>query len=238
MQRLKACAFDGSSPRSHMIRVITGSRPGAFGLRISPVKRRLRNTAPSGAWSPIFSATWRKPSGVVIRPQSSPSPNLEVEIGKIASRSPLPISISFWSLTLMMTRLGPSARRPGASASSAISTRDGRNMSSFLLDFRLLSRGNCGRGRPLASEIPSRHPLTERGKGNVEEPNLEHGQERNRDELAVLNREPNEVGKIKREGHLGEGKKRFERHVLAGTPGLGLSLDPIFRGAGEVGFVI
>src|SRR6266478_4860728 len=65
MQRLKACAFETCSPRSQIMRVITGSRPGVSGRRISPVQRRLWKTAPNGAWSPIFCATCNNPSGVV-----------------------------------------------------------------------------------------------------------------------------------------------------------------------------
>src|SRR3954470_13521186 len=98
--------------------------------------------------------------------------------------------MSFWSLTLMITRLGPSARRAGARARSASATRQGRNMQRFLLEFRVLSRGNCGRRAFAPAEIQARHPLTEGRKRNVKEPDLEHRQEWNGDPLAVFDREP------------------------------------------------
>src|SRR5262249_17104821 len=85
MQRLKACAFWASSPANQMIRVVTGSRPGAFGRRISPVHRRLWKTAPTGALLPIFFATMREPRGVVIMPRKSPTPYLHVDTGQIAT---------------------------------------------------------------------------------------------------------------------------------------------------------
>src|SRR5205814_8829307 len=146
--------------------------------------------------------------------------------------------MSFWSFTLMMTRLGPSARSPGASARSAVSTRKMRNMPSFLLGFGPLSRGNCRRVRAFADAIPARTPSTEGGKRHVKEPDLEHGEERHRDPLAVLDGEPDEVGEVKRERHFGQGQKRFERHVFAGTPRLGFALDPVLRGAGKIRFMI
>src|SRR2546423_2919819 len=238
MQRLKACAFSGWRPFSQIIRVITGSRPGAFGWRISPVNRRLRKTAPTGAWSPVFSANWRKPSGVVMCPQASPMPNFEVEIGYVARRAPSAISMSFWSLTLMMTRLGPSARRSAAKAITAIATRASRrNMQRFLLEFRPLSRGNCGR-RAVAAKVQARHPLTKRAKRNVKKPDLEHREERHRDPLIVLDRKPKEVGKINRERHFREGEKGFERHVFAGAPRLGFAFDAVLGCARKIGFVI
>ena len=86
-----------------MMRVMIGSRPGAFGRRISPVIRRWWNTAPSGAWSPIFCATAIEPIGVVIRPNPSPRPNFEVETGYVVTFAPFCKSISFCSLTLTMT---------------------------------------------------------------------------------------------------------------------------------------
>src|SRR4051812_41478441 len=114
------------------------------------------------------------------------------------------MSISFCSFTLMMTRLGPSARRPGAREMSASAARAKRNMQRFLLEFRLLSRRKCGRCAFAAAQIQARHPLAEGGNRNVKEPDLEHRQERHRDPLVVLNREPEEVGKINGEGHFGQ----------------------------------
>jgi len=111
-------------------------------------------------------------------------------------------------------------------------------MQRVLLGFRLLSRGNCGRRAFAAAEVQARHPLAERGKRNVEEPDLEHRQERNGDPLAVFDREPEEVRKINRERHFGDRQKRFERHVFAGTPGLSFAFDPVLRRAREIRFVI
>src|SRR3954463_14776467 len=111
--------------------------------------------------------------------------------------------MSFWSFTLMITRLGPSARRPGARAKSASATSQSRNMQRFLLEFRVLSRGNCGRRAFATPEIQARHPLTEGRKRNVKEPDLEHRQEWNGDPLAVFDREPEEVREINRERHFG-----------------------------------
>ena len=39
------------------MRVTIGSRPRAFGCRISPVRIRDLNTVPSGAFAPILEAT-------------------------------------------------------------------------------------------------------------------------------------------------------------------------------------
>jgi len=54
----------------------------------------------------------------------------------------------------------------------------------------------------------------------------------------MCDREPNEVGEIDRKRHLGNGQKRFERHVFARAPWLRFALDPILRGARKIGFVI
>ena len=58
--------------------------------------------------------------------------------------------------------------------------------------------------RPGSCQAESRPPLRERSDGDVEKPELEHRQERHRKELAVPNREPNEVGEINGESHLGD----------------------------------
>src|SRR5437660_11541309 len=87
------------------MRVVTGSRPGAFGCRTSPVNRRLWKTAPTGTLSPIFFSIARYPSGVVIRPQESPRPNMDVDTGYVATFPPFCTSISFWSRTLMISWL-------------------------------------------------------------------------------------------------------------------------------------
>ncbi len=63
----------------HRMRVTMGSRPGAFGRRISPVGLRLLKTMPGGRPLPIFLATRIFPTGVQLLPGLSPSPNLEVE---------------------------------------------------------------------------------------------------------------------------------------------------------------
>src|SRR2546421_6278041 len=135
-------------------------------------------------------------------PQASPTPNFEVEIEYVAMRAPSAMSMSFCSFTLMMTRLGPSARRVGPRATKASATRASRrNMKRFLLEFRLLSRGNCRRRAFAASEIPARHPPAEGRKRHIQEPDLEHREERHRDPLAVIDGEPEEVRKVKRERH-------------------------------------
>ena len=54
------------------MRVTIGSRPGAFGTKISPVGLRSLNTIPGGAPSPIFFATAKRPNGVAHRPGLSP----------------------------------------------------------------------------------------------------------------------------------------------------------------------
>src|SRR5687768_4106575 len=100
-----------------------------------------------------------------------------------------------------------------------------------------MSRGKCRR-RALATETQSREPLSERRERDVEKPDLEHGQERDRNVLLVLNRKPNEVGEINGERHLSDREKRLERHVFAGTPRLGFALDPVFRRAREIRYVI
>src|SRR3977135_4660065 len=146
--------------------------------------------------------------------------------------------MSFWSFTLMMTRLGPSSRSPGASAMSASSTRERRRMPRFLLEFSPLSRWNCRRGLAFATEIPARHPPAEGRQRHVKEPDLEHGQERYRDPLTVLNGEPEEVREVNRERHFGQRQQRFERHVFAGTPLLRFALDPVLRRGSEIRFVI
>src|ERR1700716_3288473 len=100
--------------------------------------------------------------------------------------------MSFWSRTLIITRLGPSARTAGDSAVNAIKSSERRNITGFLLRFKDLSRRNC-KLRPLGAEVDPGKPLTERGDRNVEKPDLEHGQEWHGNELPVLNREPNKV---------------------------------------------
>src|SRR5437763_15381607 len=149
------------------------------------------------------------------------------------------MSISFWSFTLMMTRLGPSARTTGPTAKMVIATRASRrNMQAFLLEFSVLSRGNCRRRAFAGSKIQARDPPAIRGKRNIKEPDLEHREEWHRDPLAVIDGEPEEVGKINRERHFGQRQERFQRHVLAGTPRLGFAFDPVLRRAREIGFVI
>src|ERR1700680_3930689 len=145
--------------------------------------------------------------------------------------------MSFWSRTLIMTRLGPSARIPGDSDIDAIRISERRNIMEFLLRIKNLSRGNCNR-RPLGAEVDPWKPLTERGYRNVEEAYLEHGEKWHGNELPVLNREPNKVAKVKREGHLRDREKRLKGHVFAAAPGLRLALDTVFGRAGEVRFVI
>src|SRR5450755_519290 len=145
--------------------------------------------------------------------------------------------MSFWSRTLIMTRLGPSASTPGDSDIDAIRISERRNIMEFLLRIKNLSRGNCNLG-PLGAEVDPGKPLPKRGERNVEEAELEHGEKWHRDKLPVLNREPNKIAKVEREGHLRDREKRLKWHIFAATPGLRLALDTVFRRAGEVRFVI
>jgi hypothetical protein len=64
MFREYARALLFSRPRSQRMRVTIGSRPAAFGGRISPVNFRDLNTAPMGALPPILEAISMVPSGV------------------------------------------------------------------------------------------------------------------------------------------------------------------------------
>src|SRR6516164_6279652 len=68
MNRLNALRLRYSKPLSQIILVTIGSRPGASGRKISPVRRRFLKTAPSGAPAPIFFATSIRPSGVARLP--------------------------------------------------------------------------------------------------------------------------------------------------------------------------
>src|ERR1700720_3483352 len=185
MQRWKACAFETCSPRSQIMRVITGSRPGVFGCRISPVQRRLWKTAPNGAWSPIFCATCNNPSGVARLPHASPKPYFDVETGYVAVIIPFSISISFWSRTLMITRVERvgagtvTARRGNADEISGRTRAEERNIRALLPQKRALSRGNWRR-RAGSAEGKFRRPRQERRKGDIEKPALKHQQERYR----------------------------------------------------------
>ena len=73
-----ALAFCASSPRNQRIRVTIGSRPGELARTSSPVRRRLLNTVPGGALSPIFSAICKLPSGVNLLPRAI----AETELGR------------------------------------------------------------------------------------------------------------------------------------------------------------
>ena len=110
-------------------------------------------------------------------------------------------------------------------------------MMECLLRIDNLSRGNCDLG-PLGAEIDPGQPLTNRGKRNVEKTYLEHGQKRNGNELPVLNREPDKVGKVERKGHFSDREKRFQGHVLAIPPGLRFALDAVLGRAGEIRLMI
>src|SRR3954463_8416447 len=123
--------------------------------------------------------------------------------------------MSFCSLTLMMTRLGPSAQSAGTRPANASATTQRRSMKQFLQEFALLSRGNCRRRAFAAAEVQPRHPLAERRKRDVKEADLEHRQERDGNPLAVIDREPEEIREINRERHFREGQERFKRHVFA-----------------------
>src|SRR2546423_178433 len=135
--------------------------------------------------------------------------------------------MSFWSCTLIMTRLGPSARTPDDSNIKAIRTIERRNMMEFLLRINNLSRGKCNLS-PLGAEVNPWKPLTERRKRNVEEAYLEHGEKWHRNKLPVLKRKPNKVAKVKCEGHLRDRKQRLKGHVFAAAPRLRLALDTVF----------
>src|SRR6267378_477755 len=214
MQRLKACELDACNPRSQIMRVITGSRPGVFGCRISPVQRRLWKTAPKGAWSPIFCATCNNPSGVARLPNASPKPYFDVETGYVATIVPFAISISFWSGTLMITRV----ERVGAGIVTpcrgqaheirATARAEERNIRALLLRKRALSRGNW-RGRAGSAEAEFRRPRQERRKGDIEEAALKHEQERYRQELPMSYCEPDEVAEIDGECQFRDWQRRF-----------------------------
>src|SRR5438876_989861 len=135
--------------------------------------------------------------------------------------------MSFCSRTLIMTRLGPFARTTGESDIDARRTRKRRNITGFLLRIKTLSRGNCNL-RTLGTEVDSGKPLPERGKRNVKEAYLEHGEKRHGNELPVLNREPNKVGEVKPEGHFRDREKRLKGHVFAVAPWLRFALDTVF----------
>src|SRR5450432_4555918 len=137
----------------------------------------------------------------------------------------------------MMTRLGPSAHARVENDASASRTSEKRNIMVFLLRIRNLSRRNWDL-RTLGAEVDSWKPLPERGERDVEEADLEHGEEWHGNKLPVLNREPNKVGKIERESHFCDREKRLERHVSATTPRLRFMLDAVFRRAAEIGLVI
>src|SRR5688572_27776413 len=109
--------------------------------------------------------------------------------------------MSFCSRTLIMTRLGPSARNPGDSEMIARRTSERRNIMEFLLRIANLSRRNCYL-RLFGGEVDLREPLPERGERNIKESQLKHGEKRHGDELSVLNREPNKVRKVEPERHL------------------------------------
>ena len=100
-------------------------------------------------------------------------------------------------------------------------------MSEFLLRIKNLSRRNCDL-RPLGVETDPWKPLPERGDRNVEKAQLEHGEKWHGEELSVLNRKPNKVGKVDRKGHFRDREKRLQGHVFAATPGLRLALDSVF----------
>ena len=84
---------------------------------------------------------------------------------------------------------------------------------------RRLSRGkwSFGAGSPKGKHWP---PLRKRGNGNIEKAGLKHDEKGQREILAVVESEPNEVAEIKCEGHFCDRKKRFERHVFAFPPRL------------------
>ncbi len=53
-----------------------------------------------GAWSPpIFSLIWKAPSGVWLLSSSLPSPNFEVEIGKLGDGGSVDEQGEFWAGT-------------------------------------------------------------------------------------------------------------------------------------------
>src|SRR5260370_40234331 len=85
-----------------------------------------------------------------------------------------------------------------------------RNIRDLLLKKRALSRGNWSR-RSGTAEVEFRRPRQERRKSNIKETALEHEQERYRQELAMHDREPDEVGEIETEGQLGDRQTRFDR---------------------------
>lgn len=50
--------------------------------------------------------------------------------------------------------------------------------------------------------------------------------------------EPDKIGEVECETHLGNRQKRFDRHVFAIPPGLRTMLDSVFRRPRKIGLVI
>src|ERR1700737_2940947 len=110
----------------------------------------------------------------------------------------------------MTTRLDKSATKAArgdeAQRTSVKIAREERNTRVLLLRKRVLSRGNCCRGAGPA-KIKFRPPRREGGERNIEEPALEHEQERYRNVLPIDDGEPNEVGEIDCESHFRDWQK-------------------------------
>src|SRR5919109_68079 len=151
------------------------------------------------------------------------------------------MSISFWSLTLMTTRLGRSgdaaAKSDEAQKPSPKTTSQARNIRVLWLRKRILSRRNWVRGAG-ATKVGPGPPGRQRRKRDIEEAALEHQQKGYRDELPMNNGEPDEVAEIDAKRHFRGRQKRFERPVFATAPRLRFSLNPILRCPGKIGAMI
>src|SRR5437660_3822586 len=143
----------------------------------------------------------------------------------------------------MMTRVervGAGMLAAGAGTmqqTSAKAKTEERNIRALLLKKRVLSRGNWRR-RSGTAEVEFRRPREERRKSHIKEAALKHEQERYRQKLSMHDREPDEVGEIKPEGHLCERQTRLERPILAAAPRLRPALNSVFGRAREIRLVI
>src|SRR5256885_9283575 len=144
-------------------------------------------------------------------------------------------------MTTRVERVGAgtvtAARRGTAHKMSATTRAEERNIRALILQKRVLSRGNWRSGTGSA-EVKFRRPRQERRKSNIEKPTLKHEQEWYRQKLTVGDCEPDEVGEVDSERQFRVRQGRFQRAILALSPGLGLAFDAVLRRSGEIGFVI
>src|SRR5437763_8945880 len=103
--------------------------------------------------------------GVVMRPQASPKPNMDVDTGYVATFAPFSTSISFWSGTLMISCLEESTgviAKTGAIEMRLKITGTRRNMRKpFTREFRLCHAGIAAVARELSKFILDQRLETE-----------------------------------------------------------------------------